>query len=343
LQAAPRDISTPFRLGGGFRNWLWKGDDKTESLEITLSVSLNNTVPAGLPITHRIKLSVGDPLITEEIIGNINSADNDDFYYKLEKESQFLKVETGKKSLKATLNKVNFNRNQSVLSQYKGEASFPVISKIGTLYESIRIYKSYKYSNDLMRPSESDLPSDFLLETYSNFVLVLFSLINNPDTKDVITDKLYSLNEDIDFIQVKLSSGNAELFVFEKDLSTPIPATRLSDGTLRYLSLLSILCHPSPPPFICIEEPEIGLHPDILSSVAELLVEASKKTQLIVTTHSDFLVSALSDQPASVVVCERDTEGSRMRRLEQDKLKDWLKKYSLGELWMSGHLGGTRW
>lgn len=59
LQAAPRDISTPFRLGGGFRNWLWKGDDKTESLEITLSVSLNNTVPAGLPITHRIKLSVG--------------------------------------------------------------------------------------------------------------------------------------------------------------------------------------------------------------------------------------------------------------------------------------------
>jgi len=117
----------------------------------------------------------------------------------------------------------------------------------------------------------------------------------------------------------------------------------LSDGTLRYLCLLAVLCHPEPPPLVCLEEPEIGLHPDILKTVAELLVQASERSQLIVTTHSDILVSALTERAESVLVCERGEEGSRLTRLESEKLKDWLERYSLGELWMMGELGGTRW
>jgi predicted ATPase len=92
---------------------------------------------------------------------------------------------------------------------------------------------------------------------------------------------------------------------------------------------------------ICIEEPEIGLHPDVLPVVADLLVEASQRTQLIVTTHSDLLVSGLSEVPESVLVCERDEEGTTLRRLEKDKLAEWLEKYSLGDLWLKGEIGGT--
>ena len=110
---------------------------------------------------------------------------------------------------------------------------------------------------------------------------------------------------------------------------------------LRYLSLLVILCHPEPPPLICIEEPELGMHPDILSDIAELLIEASHRTQLIITTHSDILVSELSEVPESILVCERDDHGTSMRRLQKEKLEEWLKKYTLGDLWMSGELGGT--
>ena len=104
-----------------------------------------------------------------------------------------------------------------------------------------------------------------------------------------------------------------------------------------------ILLHPTPPPLICIEEPELGLHPDILPTIAQLLIEASKRTQLIVTTHSDDLISALSEIPESILVCERDERGSRMRRLEPEALKDWLENYSLGELRGMGELGGNRW
>lgn len=122
-----------------------------------------------------------------------------------------------------------------------------------------------------------------------------------------------------------------------------IPATRLSDGTLRYLCLLTLLCDPTPPPLVCLEEPELGLHPDLLPGLARLLVEASERTQLIVTTHSEILVDALTDHPESVIVCEKHQGQTEMRRLDEDELSDWLKKYRLGELWMRGELGGKRW
>jgi len=147
----------------------------------------------------------------------------------------------------------------------------------------------------------------------------------------------------VEDITTKIQGGTVQVFLHEKGLNSPVPATRLSDGTLRYLCLLTILCHPEPPPLVCIEEPELGLHPDILPSLGELLIEASERTQLIVTTHSDTLVSALSDVPEAVLVCEQEESGSALRRLERGTLAEWLEKYSLGELWRKGEIGGTRW
>jgi predicted ATPase len=97
---------------------------------------------------------------------------------------------------------------------------------------------------------------------------------------------------------------------------------------------------PSPPPLICIEEPELGLHPDALALVAEMLVEASTRTQLIVTTHSDVLVSALTEHVESVLVSEY-RGGTEMTRLDAGRLQHWLDKYRLGDLWRMGELGGN--
>jgi predicted ATPase len=116
-----------------------------------------------------------------------------------------------------------------------------------------------------------------------------------------------------------------------------------SDGTLRYLCLLAILCDPEPPPLVCIEQPELGLHPDILPKVADLLLQASQRTQDIVTTHSDVLVDAMTEHPEAVVVCEKHEGESEMHRLRQDELASWLGKYRLGQLWTRGQIGGTRW
>ncbi len=112
---------------------------------------------------------------------------------------------------------------------------------------------------------------------------------------------------------------------------------------MRYLCLLAVLCDPSPPPLICIEEPELGLHPDILPKLADLLIAASERTQLIVTTHSDILVDAMTERPDAVLICEKHDGRTEIKRLDTEELERWLKDYRLGELWTRGALGGTRW
>jgi len=121
----------------------------------------------------------------------------------------------------------------------------------------------------------------------------------------------------------------------------PVPATRLSDGMIRFITLLAILLRPGRARLICLEEPEMGLHPDALSLIAELLLEASQDTQVIVTTQSDVLVSALSEYAESVIVCDNVAGASHFRRIESDKLRFWMDKYQLGEIWRVGELGGN--
>ena len=94
---------------------------------------------------------------------------------------------------------------------------------------------------------------------------------------------------------------------------------------------------------MAIEEPELGLHPDVLPTLARLLIEASERTQLVVTTHAPGLIDALSDTPESVFVCERGQDGTSLERLDANQLAPWLEKYRLGELWTRGEIGGTRW
>ena len=175
----------------------------------------------------------------------------------------------------------------------------------------------------------------------SNLGLVLNRLRGDPVVKRRILSALQALYEGIDDYDVQIEGGTVQVFFHEGKFT--VPATRLSDGTLRYLCLLTILCHPKPPPLVCIEEPELGLHPDIIPKLAELLKEASERTQLIVTTHSDVLVDAMTDMPECVLVAEKTENGTTLTRLDGEKLKPWLEKYRLGQLWTRGEIGGTRW
>jgi len=230
-----------------------------------------------------------------------------------------------------------------VLSQRKDPDQYPELTYLANHFSKMKFYREWnlgRYTPPRL-PQKADLPEDFLLEDASNLGLVLNNLQHQPGIKSIILKKLKAFYESIEDITTKIQGGTVQLFLHEAGLKQPIPATRLSDGTLRYICLLAILCHPEPPKVICIEEPELGLHPDILPTIAELLIEASHKTQLIVTTHSDVLVSALSDVPQSIIICEHDDEGTHLFRLEKDKLEKWLEKYSLGELWRMGEIGGV--
>ena len=207
----------------------------------------------------------------------------------------------------------------------------------------MRLYREWsfgRYTNPRL-PQKADLPNEHLDPDARNLGLVLNRLRRDPEVKKQILEALNALYDGIDDFDVQIEGGTVQVFFYEG--RTTIPATRLSDGTLRYLCLLAILCHPEPAPLTCIEEPELGLHPDVLPTLAELLEQAAERTQLIITTHSDILVDALTEQPEAVLVARRDENGTRLERLSAEKLEPWIERYRLGQLWLRGDIGGTRW
>lgn len=264
--------------------------------------------------------------------------------YSIEKGLALIRTSLGEKEGPVFLPGIAVDHEQSVLSQFRGTA-YPELSYIGTQFERLAFFRDLNLgrSTGLRKPQNVDLPGDFLLEDGSNLALVLNDLQHRPATKRFLIEKLRLFYGGVEDLTTKVQGGTIQVFFHEEGLRAPVPATRLSDGTLRYLCLLAILCHPEPPPLICIEEPELGLHPDILPTIADLLVDAAQRTQLIVTTHSEALVSKLSGIPEAVVVCDREPEGTRLRRLDPAQLQDWLEKYQLGQLWSMGEIGGTRW
>lgn len=332
LAATPRDLLTPVRRGGGVLEWLWKGVDQPRAeLDVGLTVR-------GVDLQYKIAFSAlasSFHLVHEELA------------YKEGGRILYLLKEGMPPLLPAGIKDEGpspISREQSIFAQLKDPVDHPELTESGKLLGQIRLFRGFDTgpNTDLRRPQSLDHSDDFLLEDGSNLGLVLNKLKNRPATKRLLVERLKLFYEGIEDVETQIQGGTVQVFIHEQ-CDRPIPAARLSDGTLAYLCLLAILCDPDPPPLVCFEEPETELHPDIIPTLAELLKEASQRTQIIVTTHSDALVSSLNDVPEAIVICERGREGTSLRRLEPDKLKEWLERYSLGELWSMGEIGGNRW
>jgi predicted ATPase len=124
------------------------------------------------------------------------------------------------------------------------------------------------------------------------------------------------------------------------DPDTPFTAHALSDGTLRFICLSTLLLQPWDlmPATILIDEPELGLHPYAINLLADLLKRASEQKQLIVSTQSVELLNRM--EPEDVIVVDRKDNASTFHRLDATQLQDWLDDYSLGDLWKQNVLGG---
>jgi len=118
-------------------------------------------------------------------------------------------------------------------------------------------------------------------------------------------------------------------------------AHQLAEGMLRFLWLVALLQSPGLPTVTLIDEPETSLHPELLCMLADLLREASLRSQIIVATHSPMLVRAL--KPEDVIVADRDEKGlAHFTKASRLDLKAWLEDYTLDEVWNRGLMGASR-
>lgn len=352
LKAAPENLAEPVKESGGVSDWLYQNGSKTrQGVEACIDVIVECHDSAGdlrhtLQFTeHGQRFEVVDEKITypEARPGKTEPY----FFYKYQRGHPVLnqlKVDADRSDNtsenKRQLKREEVHPEQSILSQIKDPSSYRELSFLSKQYSSIFLMRDWTFGRYTKPRQEQKLglPSDILTDTCDNLPLVLAEIL--PEIEEELVHHLQALYPRIKSIYTKPVGDRLQLFF--KEGKKLIPATRLSDGTLRYLCILTALLHPNPAPLICIDEPELGLHPDVLPSLADLLLQSSQRTQLIVTTHSDILVDALHDHPETIVTAESSEAGTSLHRLDVKDLEKWLNKYSLGELWTRGEIGGVR-
>jgi predicted ATPase len=141
-----------------------------------------------------------------------------------------------------------------------------------------------------------------------------------------------------DFVLADEGNGKVRLRWTQVDVDTVFPAEALSDGTLRYICLATLLLQPDPPALIALDEPELGLHPFAIRQLADLVKSASTRTQIVIATQSVTLLNQFDLD--DLIVVNRIDGNSEFERPDKDRLREWLDEYSLGELWEKNVLGG---
>ena len=362
LQAVPRDLAGFFRRSGGISDWMWKGMNTSPGGGMTGTLEALVSYDTGLmPLRYVLSVTSRNQRLDIAAERLENGRPRQDYQTE---PFQFFQVTDGygrlavnwRDSDRSTqdwdepprqtqpISREELTPGQSVLRERKDPFLYQEMAFVSRQFDSVRLYREWNMGRNsaIRRPQPTDSAIDFLEEDFANLSLIL-NRLEGSSALPIIEEQLKRFYETYERVGVSIYANTAQLWVRERGLNDAVPATRLSDGTLRFLALLCILCHPEPPPLVCIEEPELGLHPDVIHQVAKLLMDASKRTQLIVTTHSAELIDHLWEDPESVVVCERypDT-GTEFNRLKKEELKDWLERYELGELWRTGQIGGNR-
>ena len=346
LRALPTDFAAAVRKGGGAAEWLWKGGFRSSPAAVDVEVDPGDE--SGRQLRYRLSFAAAGSRvdIVDELIDEQKDRRGDEgpyYYFHQGRPEIDIRVQTaeGPRLEKRTAQLDNRSLDQSVLSQRKDRDFYPELFWLGAIFGSIRTFREWTFGphHGARQPQQTDLPSEQLLPDTSNLALVL----NQVEHKvgPIFDDHLKRFFPRFKRMTTSIEGGTVQLYLHESGLRAPTPATRLSDGTIRLLALLATLLHPFPPPLVCIEEPELGLHPDAVALLAELLVEASDRMQLVVTTHSGALVSALTGQPDAIVACERPGAGTELHRLDPEKLASWLEDYRLGDLWRMGELGAN--
>jgi predicted ATPase len=230
------------------------------------------------------------------------------------------------------------------ISQVRDANNYPVQNAILQQFQGWTFYRDIDVGPDSPVRQPALLRSDIRLSPNGSNLSSVFYAIqqDHPDSWAEILEIVHTAYPEFERLTVRGEGGDGKVILrwserpFEQQAG--LSANLLSDGTLKLLCLIAILKNPTPPPLICIDEPELGLHPDWIELVAELLQDAAMRTQVIVATHSPHIVAKM--KPEQVIVAEKENGETSLTHLSAEDLEKWLRDFNLAELWLAGHFGG---
>lgn len=234
-------------------------------------------------------------------------------------------------------------------STLKREVNAGASSKVASFcYAAISSWKVFHFHDTSDTAAVKRLgavhDNDYLRSDASNLAAYLFKLQREND--DVFTQICKTIRLAVPFFNsfvlkpIQLPSGEEQIRLLwnQADSDYPLWPSQLSDGSLRFICLVTALLQPNPPSTIIIDEPELGLHPYAITLLGALLRGASKRMQVIVSTQSVPLLNEF--ELNDLIVVEREEGASTFNRLDPTTFHTWLDDYSVGELWEKNIIGG---
>jgi len=209
--------------------------------------------------------------------------------------------------------------------------------------QSFRVFHFHDTSNNAKIKLPCDLnDNQYLKEDGGNLAAYLYLLqVQYPKEFKKIEMAIRSVAPYFDRFNLnpdRLKSEKIRLEWKEKGSDAYFNAKHLSDGTLRFIALATLLLQPEAPQVIIIDEPELGLHPFAINKLAGLIKKASANTQIIISTQSVNLVDNF--EPEDIITVDREDGQSVFHRQSSVTLKDWLSDYSISDLWNKNVIGG---
>lgn len=212
-------------------------------------------------------------------------------------------------------------------------------------YEAIQSWKIYHFHDTSkeagMRRWSDEVFNEKLYTDASNIAPFLLYLRDSfPDEyREIVSAIQLVVPFFDDFILRANKNEKIRLDWKQKGLNDfPMRPTQLSDGSIRFICLATALLQPNPPATIIIDEPELGLHPAAISILAELIQDASKRTQVIIATQSPALIDNFNVK--DIIAVNRKDGASIFTRLDEKDFSVWLQDYSVGELWTKNVITG---
>jgi predicted ATPase len=210
--------------------------------------------------------------------------------------------------------------------------------------ESMSIYGYFDTGSDSKLRSPTEFSSSMKLRKNGDNLSQLLNNLKNKKTLayNRIEENLSKVNPTYKSIEFTNFSSQLYLSLREKNLDKTIGALHISDGTLLFLLLMCIFYNPERGFLIGLDEPESGLHPDMIKSVGDMMKFAAADSQIIIATHSPLLLNQFELEDA--LIFEKDEENKTIvKRLSESDFPDWEGDFLPGQMWLRGQIGAKRW
>ena len=235
---------------------------------------------------------------------------------------------------------------QSSLNDIKKRKAYPRIVPVWDYISNFGVFQ-FNDTTGSSKIRKKSLVNDnkSVFEDGGNLSAILYYLKEKEgDAYESIIEKIrlvYPAFEDFIILPERLNRDFLDWRWKEMGKSYELRSNQFSDGTLRFMALVTLLGLPKKdmPSLVIIDEPELGLHPRAVTILCELLKAASVSTQIIISTQSPSIIDEMD--PPDVIVVEREDNQSVFKHLDEKALEEWLTDYSLGELWQKNLLGGN--